>query len=86
MTKAMTVRLPPDLLNKAEARASKLGVKRTRYVRGLIERDVNATGTVSAKKHVFASKDLIGYYEGEEEPATNARVRERLRLRACRKP
>lgn len=85
MTKALTLRLPPELLAKAESRASRLGLKRTLYVRSLIEKDVAPPEETPRPKHVFASEDLVGYYEGECEPATNARVRERLREKALRK-
>ena len=84
MNKALTLRLPADLLSKAETRATGLGLKRTRYVQQLIEQDVNNSAPPATQKHVFASEDLMGMYEGEPGPATNARVREKLRDKASR--
>ena len=84
MTKVLTLRLPSELLRKAEGRASQMGLARTKYVRALIERDVTPPGG-QPRKHVFASEDLAGYYEGEAPPATNAIVRAQMRGRGTRK-
>lgn len=77
MTKVLTVRIDPVLLQKAEARAARLGAARARYVRSLIEDDVAAGG--EERKTRFASSDLAGIYEGAGKPATNQEARNRLR-------
>ncbi len=77
MTKVLTVRIDPALLQKAEARAARLGMDRTRYVRSLIEEDVaEGEGERAAR---FASSDLAGLYEGTGRAATNREARDRLR-------
>lgn len=85
MTKVLTVRMPPALLSKAEARAARLGLDRAKYVRSLIEEDLASESP--KKKHVFASEDLIGSCEHERpgDSATNARVREVMRARLLAK-
>ncbi len=77
MTKVLTVRLDPVLLEKAEARAARLGLDRAKYVRLLIEEDL-ATGDGKSASG-FASSDLAGIYEGSGKPATNQETRARLR-------
>ena len=79
MTKILTVRLPPDLHDKAEARATRLGLDRAKYVRSLIEDDLSVGGGKNTRP--FASEDLAGLYQGDPVAATNASVRERLRKR-----
>lgn len=81
MTKILTVRLPAGLHDKAEARAMRLGLDRAKYVRSLIEDDLS--GARGKTPRVFASEDLVGLYEGDTGPATNASARERLRARAA---
>ena len=83
MTKVLTVRIPPSLLSKAEARAAQLGLDRAKYVRNLIEEDV--ASEKSRPKHKFASEDLIGCYEGDGRSATNTVVREKMRRHALAK-
>jgi predicted DNA-binding protein len=85
MTKPLTLRLPTDLLSRAEGRASQLGLDRAKYVRRLIERDLEENSDNPAPAHVFASEDLVGYYEGDGIAATNAVVREQVRQRAAGK-
>ncbi|HVJ45378.1 MAG TPA: hypothetical protein VM511_03260 [Luteolibacter sp.] len=81
MTKVLTIRVPVDLLHRAEAKAALLGLDRTKYLRGLIEDDLKA-GAVSSSSR-FASEDLAGIHVAEEpRPATNARVREMMRSKA----
>lgn len=80
MTKILTVRLPPDLHDKAEARATRLGLCRASYVRSLIEDDLSEGG--GKKLRAFASEDLVGLYCGDPVAATSDSVRERLRKRA----
>ena len=81
MTKILTVRLPAGLHDKAEARAMRLGLDRAKYVRSLIEDDLS--GARDKTRRVFASEDLVGLYQGDTGPATNASARERLRARAA---
>lgn len=85
MTRVLTLRVPPHLLAKADARAARLGLGRARYVRDLIEQDV-ADGPGTGPSHRFASEDLVGKYTTGLGSATNSRVREvmRQRLRARR--
>ena len=73
MNQTLTIRVPETLLGKAEACAARLGLRRTAYVRRLIERDV--ARAASAPKSKFASEDLIGIHEGNGKAATNATVR-----------
>lgn len=81
MTKILTLRLPVELHQKAEARALRLGLDRAKYVRSLIEGDVSeaARNVQSA----FASEDLVGLYQFGAESATNASVRRRLQAGAA---
>jgi len=83
MTKVLTVRIPPALLSKAEARAARLGLDRAKYVRNLIEEDV--ASEKSKPKHKFASEDLIGCYAGDGRSATNDVVRAKMREHALAK-
>ena len=77
MTKILTLRLDPELLGKAEARAARLGLDRAKYVRSLIEEDVADAPAAAHRK--FASEDLAGMYEGPGIVATNDSIRQRLR-------
>jgi hypothetical protein len=77
MTKVLTLRMDPVLLEKAEARAARLGVGRAKYVRSLIEEDL-ASG-VKKSESGFASSDLAGIYEGGGKAATNQETRARMR-------
>jgi hypothetical protein len=80
MTKVLTVRVPPDLMSKAEARAARLGVDRATYVRGLIEEDLEEEAESKGRR--FGSEDLAGYYRSDGRAATNPVVREKLRQRS----
>ena len=80
MSEVLTVRIAPELLARADARAAQLGIERARYVRGLIERDVEA-GAAGTRRQ-FASEDLVGRFRLGGQSATNQRVRESLRRRA----
>jgi len=84
MTKVLTIRLAPDLLGKAEARAARIGLTRATYVRSLIMEDLASSSQTTSRK--FASEDLAGMYEGNGQPATNVIVRRRLHERAAGKP
>jgi hypothetical protein len=74
MTQVLTVRVPPDLLAKADARAAQLGLDRGKYVRSLIEQDV-AGGAREPRKRRFASEDFIASVALGRGPYTNRRVR-----------
>jgi hypothetical protein len=78
MTRILTVRIDPVLLEKAEARAARLGLDRANYVRSLIEEDL-AAGR-EERNRGFVSMDLAGIYEGSGQTATNDEVRKRMRL------
>ncbi len=80
MSHILTVRIAPGLLAKAEARASQLGLDRARYLRGLIERDVE--NGAAPKQRRFASEDLVGRFRLGGRSASNPRVREILRRRS----
>lgn len=80
MTRVLTVRIPPELLGRAEERAVQLGLDRAAYIRELIEQDL-----MEAKRspiRAFASEDLVGKFRLGGKPATNQHVRERLKARA----
>lgn len=80
MSHILTVRIGPELLAKADARAAQLGLDRARYLRSLIERDAE-NGSASPRRQ-FASEDLVGRFRLGGRSATNQRVRENLRRRA----
>jgi hypothetical protein len=83
MTKVLTLRLSPELLARAEARAARLGLDRAKYVRMLVEEDLAVGGEMGGSGvRRFASEDLAGMYVGDGCAATNAAARERLRGRA----
>lgn len=77
MSKVLTVRIAPELLAKAEARAAQLGLERAGYVRGLIEQDLKTSSVKPVYR--FASEDLVGAFRLGGLPATNERVRKALR-------
>ena len=79
MTKLLTLRMDPDLLEKAEARAAGLGVDRTKYLRSLIEEDLASCGKTT--EIGFASSDLAGIYEGDGKAPTNQETRARMSRR-----
>ena len=80
MSGILTVRIAPELLAKADARAAHLGLERARYVRGLIERDVEDDGP--STRRPFASEDLVGRFRLGGQSAGNQQVRERLQRRS----
>ena len=80
MSRVLTVRVAPDLLAKAEARAVQLGLDRAGYVRNLIEQDLQLSNTSSPRR--FASEDLVGAFRLGGAPATNQRAREMLKRRS----
>ena len=74
MTEVLTVRVSPDLMAKAEARATELGLDRGKYVRALIEQDL-ASGAKGSRSRRFTSEDFIGSVKLARGPYTNRRVR-----------
>ena len=66
------------MLARADARAAQLGLDRGKYVRDLIERDVNGASDAPRK---FASEKFIGSAALGQGPYTNARVRAAVRAR-----
>ncbi|MCU0778159.1 MAG: hypothetical protein MUF86_10900 [Akkermansiaceae bacterium] len=80
MTKILTLRMDPVLLEKAEARAARLGLDRAKYVRSLIEEDLASGGKENGSG--FASSDLAGIYEGSGKPATNQETRANMRRKS----
>ena len=85
MTKEITIRIPPRLLARAEAKAALLGLDREKYLLSLVAKDV--VEPEPKRKHKFASEHLIGCYTSPVpgESATNARVREVMRQRLLAK-
>jgi hypothetical protein len=83
MTQVLTVRVPPELVAKADARAAQLGLDRGKYVRALIEQDLVA-GDKKARARRFASEDFIGSVPLRRGPYTNRRIRAILRERLVR--
>lgn len=81
MTRVLTVRIEPNLLSRAEARAARLGLDRAGYLRNLIERDLEAAEASTGTR--FASEDLVGTFRLGGRSATNAVVREKLRRRTA---
>jgi hypothetical protein len=84
MTQVLTVRVPPDLLAKADERAAQLGLDRGKYVRGLIEQDISA-GTEERRRRTFSSESFIGSAPLDRGPYTNRRVRAIVRDRLERR-
>ena len=72
MTRVLTVRIQPELLAKVEARAAQLGLDRGKYVRDLIEQDVQQ---VRSTPRQFASEDFVGSMAKGLGPYSNRRVR-----------
>jgi len=82
MTKVLTVRVPVALLSRAEARAHRLGLDRAKYVRQLIEQDIDAAEGEGTSRKAFVSEDLAGSFRLGGRPATNRRVREQMQARS----
>jgi hypothetical protein len=82
MTQVLTMRLDSKTLAAAEARAARLGLNRSGYVRALIEEDLKDGKQRNRRR--FSSEDLVGKYEGIGRAATNVEVRTRLRNKSCR--
>jgi hypothetical protein len=84
MTEVLTVRVPPYLMAKAEARAADLGLDKGKYVRALIEQDLASLVNTPRGKR-FASEDFIGALPLGKGPYTNSRVRRLVRERLTRR-
>ncbi len=67
-----------------DARASRLGQKRSRYLLDLVERDL--AEEKKPRRHVFASADLIGAFNLLTGPATNANTRRIMAEKLRRRP
>lgn len=72
MSRALTVRIEPSLLSRAEARAARLGLDRAGYVRNLIQRDLEELDSTARSR--FASEDLVGRFRLGGASTTNARA------------
>jgi hypothetical protein len=84
MTEVLTVRVPPDLLAKADERAAQLGLDRGKYVRSLIEQDLSS-GSKEGRERTFSSESFIGSVPLGRGPYTNRRVRTIVRDRLVRR-
>jgi hypothetical protein len=80
MTNVLTVRVPPELMAKADARAAQLGLDRGKYVRSLLEQDL-ADSAQERKPWRFASESFIGSTPLGRGPYTNRRVHRIVRER-----
>ena len=80
MSEVLTVRIEPNLLSRAEARAARLGLDRAGYVRNLIQRDLEEED--ASTESWFASEDLVGTFRLGGVSASNTRVRDSLRRRS----
>jgi hypothetical protein len=74
MTEVLSVRVPPDLLAKADERAAQLGLDRGKYVRSLIEQDLTE-GAKDRRRRTFSSESFIASVPLARGPYTNRRVR-----------
>ena len=84
MTRILTVRVSPDLVAKADARAAELGLDRGKYLRSLIEQDLSASRR-RRRTRKFTSEDFIGSVPLALGPYTNRRVRDIVRERLAGK-
>jgi len=81
MSGVLTVRIEPNLLSQAEARAARLGLDRAGYVRSLIQQDLESAD--AQVRNRFASEDMVGAFRLGGQSASNTRVRENLRRLAA---
>lgn len=79
MTKILTVRVPPPLLEQADNRAARCGLDRAGYVRRLIEADLASEHLARGGR--FRSEDLAGRFRLGGGSATNERTRQLWRQR-----
>lgn len=73
MTRPFSLRARPSLLAAIDARAARSGQNRTKYILTLVEQDL--TAEKPARRHKFASRDLIGAFSTGTGPATNENTR-----------
>jgi hypothetical protein len=81
MSDALTVRMDPALLSRAEERAACLGLDPAGYVQSLIRQDLEN----AEPSHRFASEDLVGAFQLGGVSATNQQTRERMRRKGSRR-
>lgn len=84
MTQVLTLRVSPELAAKADERAAELGLDRGKYLRGLIEQDLDANRAKRGKRK-FASEDFIGSAPLRKGPYTNRVVRAIVKTRLTAK-
>jgi len=79
MTKPFSIRARPSLISAMDARASRLGQDRTKYILTLVEHDL--AEEQKPRQHKFASHDLIGCVSIGNGPATNENTRRIIQQR-----
>ena len=79
MTRPISIRALPSVIAEMDARAARLGQRRTQYILSLVERDL--TKEQSSRPHCFASDDLIGSFRTGLKSGDNAAVRQTIRQR-----
>ena len=79
MTKPFSLRARPSLIAAIDARAAELGQDRTKYILSLVEHDL--TRKTPARRHKFASSDLIGCVHTGIKSGDNTTVRRHIRQR-----
>jgi hypothetical protein len=86
MTRPFSLRARPSLIAAIDARAAQLGQDRTKYILSLVEHDLTEKDKTPARRHKFASADLIGSVSTGIKSGDNATVRavitQRLKERA----
>jgi hypothetical protein len=84
MTKPFSIRARPSLISAMDARASRLGQDRTKYILTLVEHDL--AEEQKPRQHKFASRDLSGAFRSGISSGDNATIRnviqQRLKERA----
>jgi hypothetical protein len=75
MTRPFSLRARPSLIAAIDARAAQLGQDRTKYILSLVEHDLTEKDKTPARRHKFASADLIGSCSTGTGPATNENTR-----------
>jgi hypothetical protein len=79
MTRPFSLRARPSVIAAMDARAARLGQRRTQYILSLVDRDLAAEK--SPRQHRFASADLIGSLQTGLKTGDNATVRRLARQR-----
>ena len=83
MTKVLTARVPPPLLEQADRRAARCGLSRAGCVRRLIEADLASEQQARAGR--FGSEDLAGRFRLGGGSATDEWTRQHWRQRLERR-